>query len=162
MKKSRTPALPSENLYFIYGLFVILEILVFIFSSYKVTGDDDFFWHLATGRYVVENKVVPDKDVFGYVTAGNDWIPFEWGWDVIIFGLYSLVTLFGQALHPDGTIPVAQSAWYHKPRATFRDVFTVVRQHLWGNFSFPTSATDPDVVLLPRSTLSRLAYAACY
>src|SRR5437667_3249358 len=90
MKKSRTPALPSENLYFIYGLFVILEILVFIFSSYKVTGDDDFFWHLATGRYVVENKVVPDKDVFGYVTAGNDWIPFEWGWDVITFGLYSL------------------------------------------------------------------------
>ena len=80
----------------------------------------------------------------------------------LLFGLYSLVTLFGQALHPDGTIPVAQSAWYHKPRATFRDVFTVVRQHLWGNFSFPTSATDPDVVLLPRSTLSRLAYAACY
>jgi len=65
------------------------------------------------------------------------------------------------ALHPDGTIPVAQSAWYHKQIATFRDVFTVVRRHLWGNFSFPTSPTDPDVVLLPRSTLSQLAYAVC-
>ena len=81
---------------------------------------------------------------------------------LLLFGLYSLVTLFGQALHPDGHIPLAQAAWYHKQVATFRDVFTVVRRHLWGNFTFPTSPTDPDVVLLPRSTLSRLAYAVCY
>ncbi len=80
----------------------------------------------------------------------------------LLFGLYSLVTLFGQAFHPDGHIPLAQAAWYHKQVATFRDVFTVVRRHLWGNFPFPTSPTDPDVVLLPRSTLSRLAYAVCY
>ncbi len=79
----------------------------------------------------------------------------------LLFGLYSLVALFGHALHPDGNIPVAQSAWYHKQTATFRDVFTVVRRYLWGNFTFPTSPTNPEVVLLPRSTLSRLAYAAC-
>ena len=79
----------------------------------------------------------------------------------LLFSLYSLVALFGHALHPDGIIPIAQSAWYHKQTATFRDVFTVVRRHLWGNFTFPTSPTNPDVVLLPRSTLSRLAYAAC-
>src|SRR6266567_3697099 len=30
----------------------------------------------------------------------------------LLFGLYSLVTLFGQALHPNGQIPVAQAAWY--------------------------------------------------
>jgi hypothetical protein len=29
----------------------------------------------------------------------------------LLFGLYSLVTLFGQAAHPDGYIPVAQAAW---------------------------------------------------
>ncbi len=29
----------------------------------------------------------------------------------LLFGLYSLVTLFGQALHPAGHIPVAQAAW---------------------------------------------------
>ena len=28
----------------------------------------------------------------------------------LLFGLYSLVTLFGRALHPDGQIPVAQAA----------------------------------------------------
>jgi hypothetical protein len=36
----------------------------------------------------------------------------------LLFGLSSLVTLFGQALHPDGQIPVAQAAWYRKQTAT--------------------------------------------
>lgn len=34
--------------------------------------------------------------------------------EYIHFGLYSLVPLFEQALHPDGQIPVAQAAWYRK------------------------------------------------
>ncbi len=71
-------------------------------------------------------------------------------------GKKDTIVVCRHALHPNGTIPVAQSAWYHKQTATFRDVFTVVKRHLWGNFTFPTSPTNPDVVLLPRSTLSRL------
>ncbi len=65
----------------------------------------------------------------------------------LLFGLYSLVTLFGQALHPDGHMPVAQAAWYRKPTATFGDVLATVRRSLWRQETFPTSPTDPDVVL---------------
>ncbi|MCX7878726.1 MAG: hypothetical protein N2510_08835 [Ignavibacteria bacterium] len=75
---------------FEYSLVIILLLLVFLASSYKVSGDDDFFWHLATGRYIAEHKTVPDSDVFGYATAGDRWIPFEWGWDVLTYGLYNL------------------------------------------------------------------------
>jgi DDE superfamily endonuclease len=80
----------------------------------------------------------------------------------LLFGLYSLVTLFGRAWHPDGQIPVAQAAWYRKPTATFCDVLAVVRRHLWGQGTFPTSPTDPGVVLVPRSTLERLSLAVCW
>ena len=79
----------------------------------------------------------------------------------LLFGLYSLVTLFGRALYPDGCIPVAQSAWYHKQTATFRDVLAAVRRRIWGLETFPTSPLDPDVVLLSRSTLDRLSCAVC-
>ncbi len=79
----------------------------------------------------------------------------------LLFGLYSLVTLFGQALHPDGCVPVAQAAWYHKQAATFRDVLAVVRRHVWGQGTFPTSPTDPGVVLVPRSIIERLSWAVC-
>ena len=72
--------------------------------------------------------------------------------------LSSLVALFRRALHPDGDIPLAQAAWYHKHTATFPDLLATVRRHFWGNFSFSTSPTDPDVVLVPRLILDRFCY----
>jgi hypothetical protein len=78
-----------------------------------------------------------------------------------LLGLYSLVTLFGQALHPDGRIPVAQAAWYAKEQATFSDVLTEVRRALWNNFNYCTSRERPDMQLVPKADLARLAYAVC-
>jgi hypothetical protein len=80
----------------------------------------------------------------------------------LLFGLYSLVTLFGSALAPDGAPPLQHARWYHKSAATFSDILVLVRRHLWGNFVFPTSPSDPDVVLLPRAMLQQLAHAVCY
>lgn len=88
--KKKPARVIEENKYAVYGLLVVFLTLVFFAASYKISGDDDLFWHLATGRYIVENKVVPDKDVFGHVTSGAEWIPFEWGWDVLSYGLYNI------------------------------------------------------------------------
>lgn len=89
-KKSNQPKLLNENKnlnYFLLSLFVIF--LVF-FTTFKIGGDDDVFWHLATGKYVVETKSVPSTDMFGWQTEGVEWMPFEWGWDVITFGIFSV------------------------------------------------------------------------
>lgn len=80
----------KENPYFESGAVAALLIMVFLAASYKISGDDDFFWHLATGRFVVENHYVPDKDVFGFTSSNDEWIPFEWGWDVLTYGLYNI------------------------------------------------------------------------
>lgn len=79
-----------------------------------------------------------------------------------LLGMFSLVALFGKALHPDGKVPVQCTAWYDKREASFSDVLAQVRRQLWGNFTFQTSHTDPDVCLVPRSHVQRLAYAVCY
>jgi DDE superfamily endonuclease len=79
-----------------------------------------------------------------------------------LLGMYSLVALFGQTLHPDGEVPVQRTAWYHKTEATFSDVLAEVRRQLWGNFTYHTSPQDPDVCLVPRSHVDKLAYAVCY
>ncbi len=79
-----------------------------------------------------------------------------------LLGMFSLVALFGKALHPDGKVPVQRTAWYHKTEATFSDVLAEVRRHLWGNFTYHTSPQQPDVCLVPRSHMERLAYAVCY
>jgi DDE superfamily endonuclease len=79
-----------------------------------------------------------------------------------VFGLYSVVTLLAHALHPDGKVPVRRTAWYDKSHATFADVLAAVRRHLWGGFSYSTSAHDPDLVEIPWADLDRLAQAVCY
>ena len=78
-----------------------------------------------------------------------------------LLGLYSLVVLFAQALHPDGQIPVAQAAWYPKQQATFSDVLMEVRRALWGNFDYATCLDDPHMQKVPQAELARLAYAVC-
>jgi DDE superfamily endonuclease len=60
-----------------------------------------------------------------------------------LFGLYSVVALLANALHPDGKVPVQRTAWYAKSHATFADVLAAVRQHIWGTFSYSTSSHAP-------------------
>lgn len=63
---------------------------VFLLTSFKISGDDDVFWHLADGRYIIENGTIPTTDVFSFVTFGQKYIPFGWGWDVITFLTYKI------------------------------------------------------------------------
>lgn len=65
-------------------------LLVMLISFSKIHGDDDVFWHLATGRWIIEHGSIPQTDVFGFVSYGTAWVPFEWGWDVSTYLLYSL------------------------------------------------------------------------
>jgi len=76
-----------ENKNFVLIMAGVFLGFVFLFTTFKI-ADDDFFWHLATGRYIVQNGTVPGTDVFGEITRGVRWIPFEWGWDVFTYLMY--------------------------------------------------------------------------
>ena len=65
--------------------FMIFLILI---SISQLAGEDDLFWYLSTGRYIVQNGAVPSSDVFGFTTSGMLWIPFEWGWDIVNYLLF--------------------------------------------------------------------------
>jgi hypothetical protein len=73
-----------------------------------------------------------------------------------------LVALLGHALYPNGHLPLPQSAWYHKTEASSSDVLALVGRALWGTFNYQTSAVSPDMVLIPRPDLERLAFVVCY
>jgi len=79
----------EENPLFNYGLLLIFFIFLVFFTTFKITGDDDVFWHLATGRYIIQTGHVPSTDIFGFMTLGQVWMPFEWGWDVLTYSVYS-------------------------------------------------------------------------
>jgi len=79
-----------DNPLYNYGLIILFAVFIILLTTFKITGDDDVFWHLATGKYIVETHHVPSTDIFGYVTQGQQWMPFEWGWDVLTYGIYNL------------------------------------------------------------------------
>ena len=75
-------------------MFIVFTICVFSISTHKLE-DDDFFWHLSTGKFISENGFIPDKDVFGFATQNAEWIPFEWGFDIIFYNLHKIAGLNG-------------------------------------------------------------------
>lgn len=89
-KKNKSEPQKVYSPYYDYALFIIFGIFIVLLTTFKITGDDDVFWHLATGKYIVETGHIPSQDVFGYVTQGQEWMPFEWGWDILTYGLYNL------------------------------------------------------------------------
>src|SRR5207253_8111586 len=56
-----------------------------------------------------------------------------------LLGLFSLVTLFAQALLGGKDLPVRPAAWYPKTAPTFSDTLAYVRYALWPTPVFSTS-----------------------
>ena len=77
--------------YAAYGLLLVLVILLCLSKLY----DDDVFWQLATGRWIVQHRSIPDRDVFGFITEGQRWIPMEWLWGIILYLTYAATQSYG-------------------------------------------------------------------
>jgi len=60
-----------------------------------IRQNGDIWWHLATGRYILETKSVPTKDVFSYTVAGRRWVTHEWLSEVIFWQVYQFAGIRG-------------------------------------------------------------------
>lgn len=85
----KTVKVNPNEMYYNYLLLACFALFLCYFTTFKITGDDDVFWHMATGKYVLQTHTVPSTDIFGYMTQGQEWMPFEWGWDVVTYSIYS-------------------------------------------------------------------------
>lgn len=50
----------------------------------------DLFWHLATGRWIVEHTSLPSTDPFAVASERHPWINGEWLFQVIAYGIESV------------------------------------------------------------------------
>jgi DDE superfamily endonuclease len=79
----------------------------------------------------------------------------------LLFGLYSLVTLYIQQNAERLALSPRRAAWYPKPAATFADALARLRQHFWFE-RFVTSAGMAEVTESLPPDLQRLIQLACY
>jgi hypothetical protein len=57
----------------------------------------DFFWHLATGRWIVEHRALPLTDPFAVASDRVPWINGEWLFEVVLHGLQRFVGTAGMS-----------------------------------------------------------------
>lgn len=51
---------------------------------------NDFWWHMATGRLIVETGQIPTTDSFSYTQAGQPFYNQSWLGQLLMYGLYGL------------------------------------------------------------------------
>ncbi len=64
--------------------FLVAASATFAISTY------DVWWHLAYGRLIADTGEIPRADVFSFTATGAERIDHEWGFQVLVYGLYRL------------------------------------------------------------------------
>ena len=50
----------------------------------------DYFWHLTTGRWIVEHHTIPQFDPLAIASAHVPWINGEWLYEIVLYALHGL------------------------------------------------------------------------
>lgn len=67
----------------------ICSIFLFMYATINPIGAGDTWWYLSCGRYIVENRTVPETDVFSYTFRGKPWINAHWMTNALFYIIYS-------------------------------------------------------------------------
>lgn len=78
-------------------LFVLL-LLILTLASLRPIRSYDYFWHLATGRWIVEHGALPKSDPFSVASDTQDWINGEWLFETALYPIYELIGHSGISL----------------------------------------------------------------
>ena len=69
-------------------LFALLAFAMLQALAPVLVTDPDAWWHIATGRWIVEHHAIPYKDPFSVAGAGRPWQAYTWLFDLILYGFH--------------------------------------------------------------------------
>lgn len=69
---------------------LILFLLIIGFFTLRTISDNDVFYHLKTGQYILETQSIPTSDIFSFTAYGNRWVSHEWLSALIFFLIYKV------------------------------------------------------------------------
>src|ERR1700737_273947 len=70
------------------GMVGVYSFLALLFLRHFYVSDPDIWWHLATGRWILQHHALPMTDPFSSYGLGKPWIDYSWMFDVIVQLLY--------------------------------------------------------------------------
>jgi hypothetical protein len=75
--------------------------------------DTDFWWHLKTGEWIVQEGRVPQVDLYTFTEVNTPWIDLHWGFQLLITLLYRLGGENLVILTKAGVITAAVAVTWH-------------------------------------------------
>ena len=81
----------------LFALAALVVVAVFAAGFCKI-ADLDFWWHLRTGKLIVDERAIPHHDVYSYTALGREYVDHEWLFQVIQWGVWSLSGAAGVAV----------------------------------------------------------------
>ena len=79
-------------------LFVVTFLLALASGSQALSIDSDLGRHLTLGNYILDNRVIPTRDLFSHTLSGESRPPYEWLSQVAFAISYRLLGLDGVIL----------------------------------------------------------------
>src|SRR5689334_21554695 len=67
----------------------LLIAIVPLFALFPL-HNNDLWWHLATGKWIVANFAVPRDDIFSWTHYLRGWIDNEWLSQVLFYGVWKI------------------------------------------------------------------------
>jgi hypothetical protein len=80
----------------------------------------------------------------------------------VLFGLFSLITLWAADPNLAAGLRPRTAVWYAKAEPSFSDAIALVRRHFWAAANLSASRSGRDTVEIPTALLERLTGALCY
>jgi hypothetical protein len=70
------------------ALWVLFSLLFAM--AVRVPLDTDTWWHLRSGKMILDEREIPKTDAFSYTKGGADWIDHGWLAQIVLYGAYQL------------------------------------------------------------------------
>jgi hypothetical protein len=90
-------------------------VFIAIFAmAVRVPADTDTWWHLRSGRWIIENRAIPLTDPFSHTRYGHAWIDHGWLAQIALFAGYGVLKYAGLALLVAGLVTAAYVSVWHQ------------------------------------------------
>src|SRR5690242_3490059 len=76
------------------AILALLYLLPAFWILQPIVSDPDIWWHLQTGKWIVEHGTLPVTDPFSAYGEGKPWLAYSWLFEV---GMYALMRIFGES-----------------------------------------------------------------
>lgn len=120
-----------------------------VLFSPGIFNDGDTYWHIAAGRWMIDNRAVLHIDPFSYTFAGKPWQAHEWLSEILIALAYVGLSWNGLALLFAATFALTAGlmSWHLSRRLSGLTLVTVIILAL--SCCTPSLLTRPHMLALP-------------